>query len=373
MSRHRLYQNYDFQSELDDNGGAQYLEEEDEEEDELSPEDKVQMAEGTAEVKSALGPRAEDVTTKQIQDALWHYYYDVDKSVAYLLNKFIDPAPKPASKPKPAQKSSTPSSDGTQPFACPLSIDLPWPIGVFGADSSTREQTTRPRPVSAFFEDMPWQNIPEDRRTTFIKPPRQRGGLLGGSSTGPKSSKLAALAAARKRKAEEATMVMLPKKETIQADKPQTETSRHSGESHQALEKTPQSEVAKRIKGNLAPAGDALGNDTHMGDSRDARQQDTKHKEAPEVASKAPAAASQVDGASEDLVVPQMAKPSAFAQVLCFKSAPKTPRSDRVFHPPWMAFTTPEAIHEAFEKPSPDDVVLAAQSQGSRFSGESRG
>lgn len=373
MSRHRLYQNYDFQSELDDNGGVQYLEEEEEEEEELSPEDKVQMAEGTAEVKSALGPRAEDVTTKQIHDALWHYYYDVDKSVAYLLNKFIDPAPKPASKPKPAQKSSAPSSDGMQPSACPLSIDLLWPIGVVGADSRTREQTTQLPPASAFFADMPWQNIPEDRRTTFVKPPRQRGGLLGGASTAPKSSKLAALAAARKRKAEETTMVMLPKKENIQVDKPQSAPPRHSGETRQDSAKPPRNEVAKRIKGNLAPAGDTLGNNTLQEDVRDASKQDTKLKESPGGASKATAAASQVDGASDNLAVPQMAKPSAFAQVLCFKSAPKTPRSDRLFHPPWMAFTTPEAIHDAFEKPSPDDVVLAAQSQGSRFSGESRG
>jgi hypothetical protein len=30
------------------------------------------------------------VTDKQIQDALWHYYYDVEKSVAYILNTYME-------------------------------------------------------------------------------------------------------------------------------------------------------------------------------------------------------------------------------------------------------------------------------------------
>jgi elongation factor 1 alpha-like protein len=56
-----------------------------------------QMEAGTAEIQRILGPQAPKVTTAQIQEALWHYYYDVDKSVAYLISKFVDPpAPKTA-------------------------------------------------------------------------------------------------------------------------------------------------------------------------------------------------------------------------------------------------------------------------------------
>jgi elongation factor 1 alpha-like protein len=54
-----------------------------------------------------------------------------------------------------------------------------------------------------FFQDMPWLNIPEQRRAVIvIEPLYPRGGLLGGASNqaAPKMSKLAALAAARKRK-----------------------------------------------------------------------------------------------------------------------------------------------------------------------------
>lgn len=56
----------------------------------------AQMAAGTAEIRASLGDEASKVTTQQIQEALWHYYYDVDKSIAYLMNKFIAPTPKVA-------------------------------------------------------------------------------------------------------------------------------------------------------------------------------------------------------------------------------------------------------------------------------------
>lgn len=50
---------------------------------ELSPEDKEQMRQGTIQVREALGSTV-PATDNEIQDALWHYYYDVGKSVAYL-------------------------------------------------------------------------------------------------------------------------------------------------------------------------------------------------------------------------------------------------------------------------------------------------
>jgi elongation factor 1 alpha-like protein len=41
---------------------------------------------GTVRVQEALGS-AVPVSEKEIQEALWHYYYDVDKSVTYLKSK----------------------------------------------------------------------------------------------------------------------------------------------------------------------------------------------------------------------------------------------------------------------------------------------
>ncbi|KAK0641130.1 P-loop containing nucleoside triphosphate hydrolase protein [Cercophora newfieldiana] len=88
MSRHQAVRNLDYQNELDDYEGYS------EEEDELSPEDRALMEQGKAAVREALANQASKVTTTQIEEALWHYYYDVDKTVAYLISKFIDPPKK---------------------------------------------------------------------------------------------------------------------------------------------------------------------------------------------------------------------------------------------------------------------------------------
>lgn len=42
------------------------------------------MRQGTAKVREALGPDSPNITNKQIEEALWNYYYDVAKSVTYL-------------------------------------------------------------------------------------------------------------------------------------------------------------------------------------------------------------------------------------------------------------------------------------------------
>jgi hypothetical protein len=40
---------------------------------------------GTIAVRDALGGDVPGITDKDIQEALWHYYYDIEKSVNYLL------------------------------------------------------------------------------------------------------------------------------------------------------------------------------------------------------------------------------------------------------------------------------------------------
>jgi elongation factor 1 alpha-like protein len=102
MSRHQAFRNV--QSTV-----REHLYDDDncsDEEDELSPEDKASLEQGTADVRAALGVEADKVTTTQIQDALWHYYYDVDKSVTYLLTKFIAPPPPKSTKSAPKGKPS---------------------------------------------------------------------------------------------------------------------------------------------------------------------------------------------------------------------------------------------------------------------------
>lgn len=43
-----------------------------------------QMRKGTIEVREKLPANAKHLTDKQIQESLWHYYYDVGKTVTYL-------------------------------------------------------------------------------------------------------------------------------------------------------------------------------------------------------------------------------------------------------------------------------------------------
>jgi hypothetical protein len=49
---------------------------------------------GTIKVREALPANASNITDSQIQEALWHYYYDVGKSVSYLVNTYAPRSPK---------------------------------------------------------------------------------------------------------------------------------------------------------------------------------------------------------------------------------------------------------------------------------------
>lgn len=360
MSRHRAFQNYDYENDLIEYDGDEYPEEE---ENELSPEDKVQMAEGTSEVRRVLADQADMVTTQQIQDALWHYYYDVDKSVAYLINKFIDPAPlKPAAtKAKGQTLKQTPGSDGESllglAFSC---FDFSWPTGISDADCwRVCANITRPIPSAAsFFIDMPWNNIPTHRRTVFIAPPRPRGGLLGGSSGGPKMSKLQALAAARKkrtqetRKAEETGLSFLTQKaQSLETTigRPQTNTP----EARNPSDATNKATIVKE-----SPQG--AGNESQISESQRGIVDPAQPLSGNWAYSKAP------HGTVDNEPEVQKGNPSEFAQTLLPFASAKPLAYRRLYPLPWMIHTTMEALREVFEKPSPDDVVLAAQSQAGR-------
>ena len=46
-----------------------------------------QMREGVSKVRDVLGPGI-SIKDKEIEDSLWHYYYDVEKSVNYILSMY---------------------------------------------------------------------------------------------------------------------------------------------------------------------------------------------------------------------------------------------------------------------------------------------
>lgn len=60
---------------------------------------------GTIAVRDALGDDVPGITDKNIQEALWHYYYDVEKTVNYLLQSMT--ASKDTGKKKKAKGRST--------------------------------------------------------------------------------------------------------------------------------------------------------------------------------------------------------------------------------------------------------------------------
>lgn len=72
--------------------------------DELSADDKENMRQGTIEVKAALDDSI-SISDKEIEEALWHYFYDITKSVTYLKNKHAPMPTKVAAQKKSKQVS----------------------------------------------------------------------------------------------------------------------------------------------------------------------------------------------------------------------------------------------------------------------------
>ncbi|KAL7924260.1 hypothetical protein ACQKWADRAFT_287819 [Trichoderma austrokoningii] len=340
-----------------------------EEEDEMSSEDKVAMAHGTAEVQKALGTEASKVTVAQIQEALWHYYYDVDKSVAYLAKTFIAPAPKSA--PKPAPKKAPEGKTGA--FLLPAKQALflqtfeayrkspehdAYSTSFYGTPLHPRmfPVIEKPRISPTFFDDMPWLEIPKDREAVFIEPPHPAGGLLGGGSSAPKMSKLQALAALRKKKAEE-------KKDQERATPPEDEISKLSlSDSRNKENNSPSSNLqSSNMQHDSAVALNALAQEEEK--PRGAVGDSAKGQADPPTI---------VEGEGnvyikleEEPVVSHSHAPSAFARTL-FSSALEADQTQRphIFAMPYTQSSS--FLANAFSEPSPDDIVLAAQAKAGK-------
>lgn len=331
----------------------------------MSPEDEAAMENGTAEVRKALGKDSSKVTLQQIQEALWHYYYDVPKSVAYLNKTFITPAPAPS---KPAPKPAAPKKTAPGKLSTFSFSTAHYPlVGTRGADhqrfsnhagrSFGAGRMAFPAPDTSyrsFFDDMPWLNTPQDRQAVFVEPWRPRGGLLGGGEGTTGMSKLQKLAAARKKKNDQTK----EQDKTGQAAEgisrlAISERSRHD-------DQKPLQPLAKRQKISSSSG-------TPLQQHPDSHEYGKKAFE--DRSEKAPTVI--MDGRPEEGndqgadVTPVKATPSAFARTL-FGSAPasKTTRRD-VFPMPYKSSSSFSA--KTFSEPSPDDIVFAAQSKGSNF------
>ncbi|KAJ5646636.1 HBS1-like protein [Penicillium lividum] len=155
--------------------------------DSPDPEEQEHLQRCTEDVLSQLreGQPSVTATKTEVQEALWHYYNDVEKSVFYLRGF----SSHPGKKEKEVKKQQVPAASLKNKAQVPV---YPAPISPPIAHFSAAE----------FFRDSPWLNVPPHRKADIlVEPLYPRMGLLGGAGeAGGKVSKLAALAAARKQK-----------------------------------------------------------------------------------------------------------------------------------------------------------------------------
>ncbi|GIC84754.1 putative translation elongation factor EF-1 subunit [Aspergillus udagawae] len=151
--------------------------------DSPDPEEQEILEQCTAAVLAQLLSGEPSVTASrdEVQEALWHYYNDVEKSVNYLRGK----------KAKETKKKQS----ATPPVAAKGKVPA-YPVPPTASLASSHFS------AKDFFRDSPWLNVPAHRKAEIlIEPLYPRLGLLGGApESSGKVSKLAALAAARKKK-----------------------------------------------------------------------------------------------------------------------------------------------------------------------------
>ncbi|RDW85578.1 hypothetical protein BP5796_03903 [Coleophoma crateriformis] len=363
MSRHKLVKNLDLDEELDDYDGDEYGYDEAGEGgglEELSEEDQENMREGTIKVREALptGTALDSITDKEIQEALWHYYYDVGKSVTYLLNTYSKAAKKAEPKKKKGRSSYLIASGVMFSQAGEGALGSLADLEDLARedDDSMVQHCSKSFNFAEFFKDTPWFNVPIERQAVLIPPLYPRGGLLGGSSDGaPKMSKLQALAAARRKKAQE------QKSESIsEVDKPMASLSLgpSTGKAHDTSLDREHSQSAVEQK------------PVSRGFPLRKRKNSNPHEKAP----KAPPIEVEPTQEREEMDLDQaqndQASPSAFASTMFGSATTSHRKPENIFTMPYTATIVATSPTDAFAGPSPDDVVLAAQSKASKKGGK---
>ncbi|KAF7591812.1 Hsp70 suppressor, GTPase facilitates ribosomal subunit dissociation [Aspergillus hancockii] len=351
MSRHRIkavaYDDDDFG---DDDGY-----------DSPDPEEQEFLEQCIAEVLSQLRTGEPSVTTTrdEAQEALWHYYNDVEKSVNYLRNKKTKETKKKESATAPAAKAK-----GSAVPAYPIPLDLA------SHDSSHLS-------VADFFRDSPWLNVPAQRKADIlIEPLYPQLGLLGGApESAGKVSKLAALAAARKRK--EGDKIPAAPAQPAENAKPQSPSNEQKGASLSLRERLAGNGKPQKPEGAQSPR--PLGKLSRLG------SHSPQKKPSPEPTKQN--GVSQVNAVNmprESIAEPPISKEGKEQPAINIRASPSTFASTIVgdVSRPKMIEPSPlysntldlmkiygQDLTEPFDftAPSPDDVVLNAQSSAKGF------
>ncbi|KAL9596256.1 MAG: hypothetical protein Q9219_005917 [cf. Caloplaca sp. 3 TL-2023] len=352
MSRHKLVKTMDLDDELDDFEGVGYDDDYDE-----SAESRLQK--GLLEVRMVLGPSV-SVSDKDIEDSLWHYYYDADKTVNYLLREcvrgrylislMVKDQRAPA-QPKTIDNKNELSRNGK-------AVGLSWVSRRYN-EPCFRESIS----MGNFFSDAPWFNIPSNRQgEILIEPLYPRGRLLGGSSNqgGPKMSKLAALAAARKKKENQ-------KSNSVDSQGPNSsvallerlkDKTRGSADNSVNQSNGPEADASLPVKAFFKRQTQEYASKRRESSPPINHEHELSHLDSP---------SPEIAENAEDNRVLQsapIASPSAFAKVIFGSSPNPEPPIDASFQTLTLSVLQArktDAKPDAFTGPSPDDIVTKAQ------------
>ena len=310
-------------------------------EQELSDEDKEQMRVNTPRVRDALGS-AYNVSDKDIQDALWHYYYDVGKSATYLKSKDFQFLPDIShlriqthtSQHLRCHRKALPQRKvcKVSPYSYSL-LHLPPTkhAKTFESGSDGDQDLSSRISMNKFFQDCPWLNIPLHRQALIVEHPCfPRPRLLGGGPKDGKTSKLAALAARRRQKEATKSSLTDPDQPVSVDDYAETlnklRISQSRGSAKAGLEAA---EESPQVEHNVQPPSQV-------------NAQETESHEAEEPTN-----------SNQDL----RANPSSFATLITTTKHTDTTKS--------LSFPGPASGAGTFDfsGPSPDDVFTKAQSK----------
>ncbi|RMJ28544.1 Elongation factor [Aspergillus sp. HF37] len=328
--------------------------------DSADPEEQEYVEQCTAEVLGQLrtGEPAVTAARDEVQEALWHYYNDVDKAVGYLRNKKTKEVKK---KQAPApQSAATAKSKGSSVSGFPIPPSSP------AAHFSAAE----------FFRDSPWLNVPPHRKADIlVEPLYPRLGLLGGASEdgggGGKVSKLAALAAARKKKegdrASPAPASPVPKEGPAEAPAEVRASPLSLRERLSAASPKP-----KPAEGAQSPRGvDKTARPGHPEPQKQPTPEPGKPRDQPDAQMKQPSRDEVITQASEQPKANIRAPPSTFAATIVGDSTRPQMAEPSCLHSNAADLLKiyGQDLTEPFDfaGPSPDDVVANAQSSAKGF------
>lgn len=219
--------------------------------------------------------------------------------------------------------------------------------------------------MADFFKDAPWFNIPPGRQgEILVEPLYPPGRLLGGSSSqgNGKVSKLAAIAAARRRKENTRPESSNVVSSVAILDRLGSKKSQASADgTTAALEATTAT--------SATPARVGLQNNSRRYPVRE-RKLSVEASQLGTTAVKESTVPASEATSTENIVITHVASPSAFARTMLGYRTELVESSDRdskCLDPPaslphHFSLGASETKIDAFAEPSPDDVVLKAQS-----------